>query len=267
MYFLSSEIVENLLSLSASEEVATFEVENLQNPLGSKRWRSTGLTPYIDGQFEESKTIDAWGIWYCNARAGDQARLRLADTQGNLTAAPALDTGFVDLWPAGSDLSDWFRTGRPGYVHQSAVIAAPAAALWYRLDFDFTGNPDGYVQAGKLFLAERFSPGRAHVGEWKFLPETRAMYEVQYGAGGIGRGGGTYKRSVSFSFPGMSESDALGRLEPMLRERTAAKPVGAVLRESEVAYPMYYMHYGYLGVESITDGWGNYVVDVTITEP
>ena len=45
--------LENLLSLTASEEVATFEISNLQIPLPSTVWRSTGLTPFITGNFDE----------------------------------------------------------------------------------------------------------------------------------------------------------------------------------------------------------------------
>lgn len=265
MYFLSTEIVDNLASLSASEEA--LPVERLQNPLGSARWRSTGLTPHIYGQFADEVTVDFWGAWYCNARSGDQARLRLADTQANLTAAPAKDTGLVDVWPTGSDLSSWFGTGQPNYMHQRATIANPVAADWFRIDYDFTGNPDGYVEVGALMLADRFSPGRAQEWGWKYQPQPRGSYSVAYAGGGEGRGGGTFKRGASFRFPAMEESDVFGDFDTMLRERRTVKPVGVVLLEDNTTKPMHYMHYGYLEVAEIPNPYHGFVVECSITEP
>lgn len=267
MYFLSTKIVDDLQSLVASEEALA--VDNLQDPLGSARWRSTGLTPYIYGQFAEEVTIDAWGVWYTNARSGDQARLRLADTQANLTAAPVVDTGLVDVWPSGSDLSGWFKTGQPGYVHQRAAIASAdqAAASWFRVDFDYTGNADGYVEAGVLLLAVKFGPSQAHEWGWKYRPNTRGGYSVAYASGGSGRGGGTFKRDASFKFPAMTESDLFGGLDPHLRERRSVRPMAVVLAPDEVNYPMNYMFYGYLDVSEIPNPSTGFTVECSITEP
>lgn len=265
MYFLSTKIVDELTTLGASEEALA--VENIQDPLGSARWRSTGLTPYLYGQFSASLTIDAWGSWYTNARSGDQARLRLADTQANLTAAPALDTGLVDIWPAGSDLSSWFGTGQPGYVHQRATIPVPVAATWWRIDYDYTGNADGYVEVGALFLAQLLRPERAHEWGWRYRPAPRGSYTVGYAGGGEGRGGGAWKRGCSFRFPSMEEGDAFGGFDTMLRERRTVKPVGVVLLEDNTTKPMHYMHYGYLDVAEIPNPSHGFTVECTITEP
>lgn len=269
MYFLSTRIVDNLLSLVASEEA--LPVENLQDPLGRAQWRSTGVTPHIYGQFAESVAIDSWPSWYTNARSGDQARLRLATSQANLTAAPVKDTGMVDIWPAGSDLSPWFGAGQPNYVHQRVTIGSPVAATWFRIDYDFTGNPDGYVEVGALMLAERFTPERAHEWEWKYRPAPRGGYSVEYASGGEGRGGGTFKRGASFRFLGMVEGDVFGDFDTMLRERRSVKPVGVVLDETNITKPMHYMYYGYLDVAEMpqyytTDGRMS-VVECSITEP
>lgn len=484
MYFISTEAVDNLVTLAASEEA--FPVENLQDPLGSARWRSTGVTPYIYGQFASAKTIDAWGAWYTNARQTDWARLRLANSQGDLTAAPLLDqnayvwpgaAGFfgavrftagsvafgdvlknqsnttfsvqlrirrrqdltlnncasrrlnalvtspgwlvrieaddtvqvlvcdgvisvgkkstaavsntvfetytfvvdrtaqllrvyrgaaeqgsgaslaalgstlsneffylgrhaagglatVDLdefrfwskalspaeiaanynaelnvvtppanlelyWRAnegtgtaatdesgfgrhgtitngtwlqtvpytGPDLSRWFDPGQPGYVHQRSVIASPVSAFWWRMDFDYTGNPDGYVEVGVPILAERFTPARGH--EWgpRYRPNTRAAYSVEYAAGGLGRGGGTFKRDHAFRFPAMGVEDAFGEFDPMIRERRTTRPVGVVLVEDEATYPMNYLYYGYLDVAEMPHHFLGLAIDCNITEP
>lgn len=267
MYFLSTEIVNNLATLVASEEVSTFEVTNIQDPLGSKRWRSTTLTPHIYGQFESAKTITAWPSFYTNARSGDQARLRLASSQANLTASPVLDTGLVNVWPTGSDLSGWFATGQPGYVHQRATIASPVSASWFRIDYDYTGNADGYVEVGALLLDVRFTPGRGNEWGWVYQPTSRASHEVAYAAGGIGRGGGTFKRNAKFRFPAMSEADMFGTFDALLRERRNVKPAGVVLDEDEATYPQNYIFYGYPAVADISNPFVGFQVEVTITEP
>lgn len=266
MYFLSTEIADTLATLVASEEA--LPVENLQDPLGTRRWRSTGLTPHVYGQFAASKTLTDWPLFYTNARSGDQVRLRLADSQANLTAAPDLDTGLVDVWPAGSDLSAWFGTGQPGYIHGRMPIAAvdQVAATWFRVDFDFTGNPDGYVEVGKLLLAERFKPASGHEWGWRYRATPRGHYGVEYAGGGIGRGGGSFKRDTAFRFPAMEEADMWGGFGAMIRERRSVKPVGVVLLEDESTYPMDYIYYGYLEVAEVPNPqW--FVVECSITEP
>lgn len=268
MYFVSTYMVDNSTNLTASEEAgSTFGVENIRDPRGSKRWRSTGLTPHIYGKLPAAAAIDFWSSFYTNARSGDQARLRVASSQANLTAAPALDTGLVDVWPAGSDLSGWFETGQPGYVHQRAVVASPVSASWWRIDYDYTGNPDGFVEVGALPLGVRFTPGRAHEWEPVYRPLNRAGYEVEYGGGGLGRGGGTFKRSTTFRFPVMSTDDALGTFDPMLRERRGVKPVAVVLKEDETTYPMHFIHYGYLDVAEIVHASIGHKLECTIMEP
>lgn len=107
MYFVSTKITDDLESLTASSEVATFEAINLQDPLGSFKWRSEGTTAFIEGEFTEEQLIDFWGLWYCNAQVLDYARLRLADSQSELVTNPMVDV--VDFvrrdprqgWPFG----------------------------------------------------------------------------------------------------------------------------------------------------------------------
>lgn len=111
MYFVSTENTDNLQSLTASSEVPTFEVTNLQDPLGSFRWRTEGTTAFVEGELDEEHLIDFWGLWYNNAQGQDYARLRLAATQGELVTNPVVDV--VDFirrdprrgWPWGGSYS------------------------------------------------------------------------------------------------------------------------------------------------------------------
>lgn len=98
LYFASTKLTRDALSLTASEEVPTFEVGNLLDPLGTSRWRSTSTAPNIVGQFDIERTPDVWGNFYHNAVSNDWARLRLADTQAELLTNPTLEE-FAYMWP------------------------------------------------------------------------------------------------------------------------------------------------------------------------
>ncbi len=244
-HILSTEITDNLTNLTASEEVSTFEINNIQDPITTSVWRSTGLTPNIVGKFLTSKTIDFWGAWYSNAKNGDETRLRLADTQANLTAAPLLDTGLVSALPGVGALPTWFKS--TSYVHQRSFITtapSPVSALWFRVDFDFIGNLDGYVQLATLMLCESVKPTIGHQTAWSGSNMTRAMNQSILAGGGLSRGGGSNKRPVNFRLI-MSDDQYYKELDPILRERKQQKPIGVILNENEDDHPMNEIMFGY----------------------
>lgn len=245
MYFITKRPVDELLTLTASEEVVTFEVTNLQDPKSTSRWRSTSVTPFIVGQFSTAIAIDFWGLWYNNAQFGDQAQLRVADTELELTSGPLLDTGFENVWPGTGDLSDW------DFAHQRSTVDNPVSASWFRIDFDFTGNTDGFVQGGVLFAAERATPVISNRPRWRVFPRPRAVHSSLSADGGLIKGGGTLKRRVIFSFNGLSNDDMYGLVDPILRDREEVNTVGVVLVPDEQIYPTNFMFYGYLIPRSV----------------
>lgn len=266
MYIVNIQNIFNLQSLVASEEVATFEVAQLQDPLGTSVWRSTGLTPNIVGQFDESRTIDAWGALYSNAQVGDQDRLRLATSEANLIAAPVVDTGLVNVRPGTGDLSGW------PHIHQREIIASPAAATWFRIDFDFTGNTDGFVQFGALPLDARFEPVLGHASGWELIPRASATFANLLADGSIGKGGGIHKRDARFTLVSLSRDEAYGEFRDILRQTNETLPVLVVLDEDDDVYPMDSMFYGYMTARRQTEPMpntaGHFVVPgITIQEP
>ncbi len=266
MYIVNIQNIYNLQSLVASEEVATFEADQLQDPLGTSVWRSTGLTPNIVGQFDVSQTIDTWGVLYSNAQSGDEVKLRLATSEANLTASPVVDEGLVDVWPGTGDLSDW------PYIHQRQTIATPAAALWFRLDFDFTGNTDGYVQVGALVMDTRFAPTLGHASGWELIPRASAAFSNLLADGSVGKGGGAHKRDARFTLISLTKAEAFGEFRNILRQTNETLPVMVVLDEDEDDYPMDTMFYGYMiarrETEPMPNAAGHFVVPgITIQEP
>lgn len=278
MYITPIENIYNTISLTASEEVDTFEVTKLQDPFGTTRWRSTGLTPYIIFQFGEydetgtlvaaNKTVQSWGPLYTNARDGDTVRLRVATSEANLTASPTYDSGTIDVWPGTGDLSHWLKT--LGYVHSRLTVpaASQVSAAWGRIDFDYTGNSDGFVEVGGLGIDTMHQPDKGHQVGWRYLPATRAIFINETAIGGQARGQGSEKRSVGFELQYQTEADIWGQIDAMFRSIGNRLPVLVVLRESENTYPMNYIYYGYMEWQPVgLVKKSAFSVTVQITEP
>lgn len=263
MYIASLKIPESLTSLTANTEVATFEASNLVTPLGSHRWRSSGSSDSVRGALDQTREVQLWGVLYNNAQSGDTVRLRLADSEFNLTAAPALDTGTLPAWPGTGDLSAW------AYIHTLKRIATvdQVSASWFRIDFSFSAP---YVEGGVLVLADSttlFSPALSQERGFGMNDENRTAYEVDYTAGGQGRGGGGTKSNFELSVLGISRLQALGVLKPLLRDRQQVKPVVCNLDENEATYPMDYIAYGYMNRPEFVDTEFGFELRTGVVEP
>jgi len=266
MWIQTLETLEQLSSIVASETAANFDVDSLQNPLPTTVWRSTGLTPNIVGNFTSSINVDTWGAWYTNARSGDQARLRLANSQSALIAAPLYDSTLVDVWP-GSPVASYITNflNNWSYTHQRAILT-PQAATWFRIDFDYTGNPDGYVQVASLPIGKRltFAISNPYMENFDRATVARAGYETLLAGGGLARGGFTGKRPWSGTV-NVSKAQWLNDVQPLIDSRING-PVAVVLEESESDHPLDYMFFGYLSARPIP-GRALHQIEISIAEP
>jgi hypothetical protein len=260
MYIAFTDSIQDVSNLTASEEVATFEVEMIQDPLGTSVWRSTGVTPFIVGQFAETLTPSFWGSFYTNAKSGDEERLRLADTEAELTSGPSLDTGDLSVWPGTGDLSDW------PYAHSRHVISSPVSADWFRIDYDFTGNSDGFVQVGALSIDDRFAPVNGHVTPWQMNPRSSAVFSSLLADGSESRGGGSHKIDGRYQILGLTQAEWTV-LRKKLRSSNSVLPAMTVLDENEDTYPMEYMFYGYTTAPTMFDQKSHFPVNITVREP
>lgn len=104
-----------------------------------------------------------------NMRTGAQFRLR-GDNDVNFSS-PIVDTGWQQVWPVvySSDQLEWeadnFWLGTytqdeiNGYPwHLIILLDSPILVPYWRLEIDDQANPDGYVQAGRLFIGDAWKP-------------------------------------------------------------------------------------------------------------
>ena len=168
LYLISPEYVEQTgVAISGSSTAAGMPWSNLLTPFPHERARSTNLTTvYFELDFGAARAWDSIWLGYSNARSATNWRIRAADTQGNLTAAPNHDSGTIAIWPASSPstlATDWPR-GAFGFYN---ILGATVTRRWLRVDITDGSHPDGYFQFGCLIPGLIFTPtyGWAYGGE------------------------------------------------------------------------------------------------------
>jgi hypothetical protein len=143
----------DLATLTASQALSTTPGTNLQTMQPTDLWQSTNLTSVsleLDAGSALPFTLVA--LLYSNLTLAATWRIRSADTQGNLTAAPDYDSGSVTAVAVGADTT-WPR--------RHAVLWLDAAAetnRWVRIDLTDASNPDGFFRAGRLIVANAWQP-------------------------------------------------------------------------------------------------------------
>ena len=157
-------------TLSGGGWMSSLPLSNVKDRVIAHVARSNGLLT-SDCQFDVDLTqlrwIGALGLMGHNLTVAAKVRLRGADSQANLTAAPAYDSGWVSVWPSGvipQELLEWeddnFWLGtltseqRAAYNTPFVHTFGRTSQRWWRVEIDDTGNSAGYVQIGRLFLSD-----------------------------------------------------------------------------------------------------------------
>ena len=142
-------------TLTAGSEAAGMPVGNLQTFQPSEKWRATNLAAaYVEADLGAAQPLDLIALLYTNTTSAATWRIRGATTQANLTAAPGYDSGAITAWPQ-SGLDDW------DFVHVFKWLgASPQTFRWWRVDLTDAANPDGHLQAGRLYLSDAWQPAR-----------------------------------------------------------------------------------------------------------
>lgn len=133
---------------------AGYPVTNLLTMQPGERARFTDPgAAYVEIDLGTARPITFAGILAHNISATGQVRWRAADTQGDLTADPDLDTMLGSAWPAsGKPDADVFYSFR---LFDEAVNRR-----WWRLDVSDGDNTDGYLDIGRLMVADAWRPAR-----------------------------------------------------------------------------------------------------------
>lgn len=160
-------------TLSGGTWLSTLPLANLQNRLIAKVARSSGTTTaatQFDINLGRARRIGMLSLIGHNLTVVAKVRIRGDDASD--FATPLYDSGWVDVWPAGmippelleweddnfwlGTLSDQARAGyQSPFIHR--VASLPSLQYW-RVEVDDASNSDGYIQIGRLFLADVWQP-------------------------------------------------------------------------------------------------------------
>lgn len=195
---------------------------------GRKARFSTPAAVYVVLDLGSAQAITFAALVNHNGSATGTWRVRGATSEANLTAAPGYDSGGSDsLYPV---------TGKPDAdVQHSFLSFAAQTYRWWRIDIDDTSNADGYVDLGRIILANAWAP------------------EVNFAFGaGIGWldpsnidqgvGGHLYPnerpkhRVMTLPLNFQTESDMLGGLYELQRKVGASRDVFVVLDKEDTTH-------------------------------
>jgi len=155
------------------------------------------------------------------------------------------------------------------HIHGRGIISNPVESSFFRMDFNFNGNVDGFVQIGNLVLEDqddRFIISNRHVTGWSPAMFARGVNNIELMAGGLDKGGGEFKVGATVACNGMLRAELWDGLLPLLRGRAGIKVVGAVLNDQYKDFPQSVMYFGYLTAEVVEFGF-KAEVQLTIVEP
>lgn len=161
---------EAVLSSSVAWQ-ATLPLTHLQDRVLSRVARSTGvgIDPDIAADLGRARRIGAVALARHNLSVGARVRVRGDDAVDMTT--PIYDSGWVDVWPAGMiplELLEWeednFWLGtvseetRAGYRAPFVHLFDAVYAQYWRIDISDPLNADGWVQVGRLVIADTWVP-------------------------------------------------------------------------------------------------------------
>jgi len=143
-------------TLTASSEVTSLPATFVQNQEPSKKWRTTGCTgESLILDFGVGGTvIDAVAVVGHNLTSDATIRLRIANTVGNLTAAPAEDSTALSAWPSSGKHAD------EDWAHELSLIQIvnATARRYAQIDFADAANPAGYLEFGRIAVGRPWQP-------------------------------------------------------------------------------------------------------------
>jgi hypothetical protein len=149
-------------SLTASTAAGGLPATNLQRDQKGLVWRSTGTSATLTATWSTAQTLSGVVLPFCNLSANATIRVRVYTNTGDTT--PVRDTGTVnarayapgDIWGGAPSTS----------VNAYSFGGGSYARCWFtsavgrKLEITLTdsGNPSGYLEAGRLVCGAYWSP-------------------------------------------------------------------------------------------------------------
>lgn len=159
-------------AVSNGSWLASLPLSNVQNRQVQKVARSTDATlaaTKFDIDLGQARNIGVVALVVHNISVSGTVRITASDTAGFATLY--YDSGWNPVWPSGQipqtlleweDDNFWLGTlsqaARAGYQSPYIKITSATTMRYWRIEINDTSNSDGYVQIGRLFMAQGWTP-------------------------------------------------------------------------------------------------------------
>lgn len=196
----------DLATLTAGSAVSTLPVTNLQNSDPARKYRTTGLaSQYVQADHGSGNSYAYNCVFFVGANFTNSATLQVRASATDPVAAPALNQSGLDLWPGSKPTkANW------AYPIAMASWTNSTAYRFYRFDITDAGNPDGYLEAGRLIActlwqpASNITPQTPQIGFYSTDPQQRSAHNKLRTARR-----GYVDRRFDIAFNCLTEADAL----------------------------------------------------------
>lgn len=178
-------------TLAGGSPVATMPLENLQDPQLGVKWRTLNLAPSFKVDFEDVSVVRVVSLAHHNIGIDGKIRIRGSEdpafpvTSVGVIGSPmglslmftyagggatVNDTGWLDVWPPVYNTEDleWeadnFWSGKflkediEAYNTFTVMLPQDVRVHHWLIEIDDPGNDDGFIEAGRLFMAPKWQP-------------------------------------------------------------------------------------------------------------
>jgi len=135
-------------AITALNEVVGGEVANLLRVQPTDVWRSTVTTETIKINLGALEDVNMVALMFTNLTGTATWRVRVATTEANLTASPLHDSSVVSAHASPNN------SVRPHCFDFFTAVNAQ----WIQIDIIDGSNPDGYVEAGRVYVSNAYQP-------------------------------------------------------------------------------------------------------------
>lgn len=144
---LASPVLSDVATVTGSQSVGDMSLENLKAMNLFRKYRTEDLTAQINFDLGSAQEIDFAAI-VCHNGTSDAT---VTISAGSTSAVSDYTSGALDLL-TGTDV---------GYSRNSFASKFDAQTYRYwRFDFSDAGNPDSFLEIGRLYLSKSFQPSK-----------------------------------------------------------------------------------------------------------
>lgn len=212
--------------ITTSNELASLPVTQLKKMQPSSVWRTMNLTNiYLTVDCATEQAIDLIALLHTNATNGATWRIRGATSEGNLTAAPGYDSGTMDIsvWKAVGAVATERETGWRSFPALKR-LALEQVYRWWRIDISDPNNPDGYFQAGRLYLTKAWTPTVNLQFNWALGWQDLSI-QLEALEGNVWTGERQKRRAATFTLTFLTQAEMYGNAFEIARRAGAAKDI------------------------------------------